>query len=254
MTPKPLAGRGAVVTGGGRGIGEAAAKLLADAGARVAVSARSRDEIASVADSIAASGGRAIAITCDVTREEDVRELGRRARAELGQVDILVMSAGAASSAPFDRIDVVQWDEMMDANAKSAFLCAREFAPAMVERKWGRIIAVASVAGLEGAKYIAHYAASKHAVVGLIRSLAAELDRSGVTVNAICPGYVDTALTAQTLSNVMQKTALSRAAALEAILKTTGQKKLLTPEEVAAEIVELALEESGDVTGRAVAF
>jgi NAD(P)-dependent dehydrogenase (short-subunit alcohol dehydrogenase family) len=134
MTPKPLAGRGAVVTGGGRGIGEAAAKLLADAGARVAVSARSRDEIASVADSIAASGGRAVAITCDVTREEDVRELGRRARAELGQIDILVMSAGAASSAPFDRIDVAQWDEMMDANAKSAFLCAREFALPRVRR------------------------------------------------------------------------------------------------------------------------
>ncbi|HEV8128821.1 MAG TPA: SDR family oxidoreductase [Candidatus Eisenbacteria bacterium] len=254
MTPKPLSGRAALVTGGGRGIGEAAARLLAAAGAWVAVSARSRDEIASVSDSIAASGGRSVAIPCDVTQEEGVRELGRRVRTQLGHVDILVLSAGAAASAPFDRITGAQWDEMMNANAKSAFLCAREFAPAMIERKWGRIIAVASVAGLEGGKYIAHYAASKHAVVGFVRSLAAELDKSGVTVNAICPGYVDTALTAQTLSNVMQKTALSRTEALEAILKTTGQKKLLTPEEVAAEIVELALEESGDLTGRAVAF
>jgi len=254
MTEKPLSGRAALVTGGGRGIGEAAAKLLAATGARVAVSARSRDEIVAVAESIAASGGRAVAIPCDVTREEDVRDLGRRVRNDLGHVDILVLSAGAAASAPFDRITGAQWDEMMNANAKSAFLCAREFAPAMVERKWGRIVAVASVAGLEGGKYIAHYAASKHALVGFVRSLAAELDKSGVTVNAICPGYVDTAITAQALSNVMQKTALTRTEALEAILKTTGQKKLLTPEEVAAEIVELALEESGDVTGRAVAF
>lgn len=240
---KPLAGRAALVTGGGRGIGAAAAKRLAAAGAAVGVVARSRADVDAVAEAIRAAGGRAEAFVCDVADEEAVRALGVQAVAALGPVGVLVLSAGAAMAGRFADVKASEWDAMMRSNARSAFLCAREFAPAMAERGWGRVIAVASIAGLTGGKYIAPYAASKHAVVGLVRCLAAEYESRGVTVNAVCPGYVDTSITRDAVESTMARGGLSHPEALAAILGTTGQDRLLTPEEVAGTILELAIGE-----------
>lgn len=245
MRDAPLIGRAALVTGGGRGIGAAAARRLAAAGAAVGVVARSRPEVEAVAEGIRVSGGKAHAFACDVADEESVRALGRQAAASLGHVDILVLSAGAALAGRFADVTAADWDAMMRSNARSAFLCAREFVPAMAERGWGRVIAVASIAGLTGGKYIAPYAASKHAAVGLVRCLAAEYESRGVTANAVCPGYVDTSITREAVANTMARGGLSHPEALAAILGTTGQDRLLTPEEVADAIVEMAARERG---------
>lgn len=250
MTKAPLLGRTALVTGGGRGIGAAAARLLATAGATVGLVARSRREVEAVTEEIKGAGGKAHAFVCDVAEEDEVQALGRQTSAALGHVDILVMSAGAATAGRFADVKASDWDEMMRSNARSAFLCAREFAPPMAERGWGRIIAVASIAGLTGGKYIAPYAASKHAVVGLVRCLAAEYESRGVTANAVCPGYVDTSITREAVASTMARGGLSHPEALAAILGTTGQERLLTPEEVGEAIVKLAADEARGVTGQ----
>jgi len=247
MPDRSLAGRTALVTGGGRGIGAAAARLLAAAGASVAVAARSRREVEAVAREIRDAGGSASAHVRDVADEEAVRAMGH----DLGAVDVLVMSAGAAMAGRLADVKASDWDTMMRANARSAFLCAREFAPGMAERGFGRIVAIASVAGLTGGKYIAPYAASKHAVIGLVRCLAAELDGKGVTVNAICPGYVDTSITRDAVAGAMARGGLSHPEALAAILGTTGQERLLTAEEVGEAVVKMALDASG-ATGQTV--
>lgn len=240
-----LAGRAALVTGGGRGIGAAAARRLASAGARVGVAARSRVEVEAVAETIRTAGGNAAAFVCDVSDEDQVHALSRQVSAALGHVDVLVLSAGAALAGRFADVKTSEWDHMMRSNVRSAFLCAREFVPAMAERGWGRVIAVASIAGLTGGKYIAPYSASKHAVIGLVRCLAAEYESRGVAANAVCPGYVDTSITREAVATTMARGGLSHPEALAAILGTTGQDRLLTPDEVADAILEFAAGEPG---------
>jgi NAD(P)-dependent dehydrogenase (short-subunit alcohol dehydrogenase family) len=245
------AGRTAVVTGAGRGIGAAIARALADEGIQILLAARNGDEVEAVAVDLRARGAVAHAAACDVTDEASVRALAREADAKLGQVDILVNNAGVSSSAPLRKITLEEWSRVLAVNATGVFLCTREFAPAMAERGWGRVITIASTSGLEGGRYIAHYCASKHAAVGFTRAAALELEDRGVTVNAICPAYVDTPMTERTLATVGAKTGLARDAALEAVLQTSGQERLIRPEEVAALVVRLCRDDA-DETGQAI--
>ncbi len=252
MTAGPLAGRGAVVTGGGRGIGAAIARALAEAGARVVVAARSPGEIEQISRGLRERGARSWAVACDAADEASVERLGEEARAHLGRVDILVNSAGTSSSAPLRKITLAEWNRVLAVNATGTFLCTREFLPAMVERGWGRLVNVASIAGLEGARYVAHYSAGKHAVIGFTRSVALEVAGTGVTANAVCPGYVDSPMTDATIANVQARTGSSREEALAAVLATTGQARLVTPAEVADAALALCREDAGGVNGRAV--
>jgi NAD(P)-dependent dehydrogenase (short-subunit alcohol dehydrogenase family)/enamine deaminase RidA (YjgF/YER057c/UK114 family) len=249
-----LLGRGAVVTGGGRGIGAATARALVRAGAEVVVASRTTREVEAVAAELRAEGARVWAVACDVSDEAQVRALAAQSLERLGHVDVLVNNAGVASSARLDRIPLEEWNRVMATNATGTFLCTRELAPAMAERGWGRIVNVASRAGIEGARYVAHYTAAKHAVVGFTRAAAAELSETGVTVNALCPGYVDTPMTAQTLANIQNRTGLSRESALESVLATTGQPCLIEAAEVADQALALCAEDKAGVTGQAIVF
>jgi NAD(P)-dependent dehydrogenase (short-subunit alcohol dehydrogenase family)/enamine deaminase RidA (YjgF/YER057c/UK114 family) len=229
----------AVVTGAGRGIGAATARALADAGFSIVVAARSREQIERQSVELEAAGRRVRAVVCDVTSEASVEALARDA-AELGPVAVLVNNAGAAGSMPIARTSLEDWNRLMAVNATGAFLCTRAFLPGMLERKWGRVVNVASTAGLSGGKYLAAYSAAKHALVGLTRSAAAEVAGTGVTVNAVCPSFVDTEMTAETLDRIVAKTGRTRDQALAAALESAGQTRLISAEEVAAAVVSLA--------------
>jgi len=249
-----LTGRTAVVTGGGRGIGAATAIALAEAGASVALAARNESQVVEVAAQLRRDGFEAFAFRCDVTDPRQVRELALSAREAMGRIDILINNAGTATSNPLPKITLAEWEHIMSVNATGTFLCTQAVFPAMVERKWGRIVNVASLAGLEGHRYIAAYVAAKHAVVGLTRAVAVEAEGTGVTVSAVCPGYVDTPLTDDTIARIMQLTDKSWHDALRAILAQAGQPRLIRASEVAEVIVELCADHSGSRNGDIVAL
>jgi NAD(P)-dependent dehydrogenase (short-subunit alcohol dehydrogenase family)/enamine deaminase RidA (YjgF/YER057c/UK114 family) len=229
----------AVVTGAGRGIGAATARALAAAGYAVVLAARTREQIERIEARLTAAGRRAKGVVCDVTSEPSVESLSREA-ATLGPVSVLVNNAGAAGSMPLARTTLDDWNRLLSVNATGAFLCTRAFLPGMLERKAGRVVNVASTAGLAGAKYLAAYTAAKHALVGLTRAAAAEVAGTGVTVNAVCPGFVDTDMTVETVDRIVAKTGRNREEALAAALASAGQTRLIGADEVAAAIVSLA--------------
>jgi NAD(P)-dependent dehydrogenase (short-subunit alcohol dehydrogenase family) len=248
----PLSGQVAVVTGASRGIGAATAATLAGAGATVVLAARSPSALEPVVAAIRARGGRAEGVACDVTDEAAVAALAAHARARCGEPDIVVLAAGEGGAAALERLTLAEWNAMLAVHATGSFLCARAFVPAMRVRGHGRLVAIASTAALSGGRYISHYCAAKHAQLGLVRALAAELEGSGVTANALCPGFVDTPMTARTIAQVVARTGRDEAAALAAVLASAGQERLLRPEEVAAAALALCLPEAASTQGRAI--
>lgn len=244
--------RGAVVTGGGRGIGAAVARVLAGQGCAVLVVSRTAQQVERVAQELRDHGHRAHAFVADVTDPAAVQRLREAAVAQLGSVDILVNSAGRAHAAPLHRLTLADWNALFAVNATSTFLCAQAFVPAMLERGWGRIVNIASVAGLHGAKYISAYTAAKHAVVGFTRAMAAELADKGVTVNAVCPGYVDTDMTKESVRRIAQATGRSEGEALAWIRRQNPQGRLITAEEVAHVVAALCAADARGITGQAI--
>ncbi|MBI4229818.1 MAG: SDR family oxidoreductase [Planctomycetes bacterium] len=249
-----LRGKGAVVTGASRGIGAAAARALAAEGARLLLVARTQGPLEELARALMEAGTEAHALACDVTEASSVRTLADKARAALGGADILVNNAGGSSSDPFSRVTLEEWNRMFAWNATSAFLCTQALLPGMLERGWGRVVNIASVAGLHGAPYIAPYAAAKHALVGLTRSLAAEVAGKGVTVNAVCPGYVDTDMTGRNIARVAERTARPEAEIRAAFERLGPQGRFLRPEEVAGVVAFLCTGAAGAIHGQAVAL
>lgn len=241
-----------MVTGGGRGAGEAIARSLADAGAAVLVTARTADQVERVARDIEAASGRGWAATCDVSDEASVEALAETALRTLGGVDILVNNAGVAMASSIRATRLDDWERVFAVNVRGTFLCTRAFLPGMVERGWGRVVNIASTAGLKGDRYIAAYASSKHAVLGFTRSVAAEVAPAGVTANAVCPGYLDTDMTRESMANIVQKTGRSKAEALEAILAVNPQHRLIAPAEVAAVVLLLCGAGGAGINGEAI--
>ncbi|HEX9095101.1 MAG TPA: SDR family oxidoreductase [Candidatus Dormibacteraeota bacterium] len=247
-----LTGRIALVTGGGRGIGRAVAVSLASAGADVAVSGRNADVLGETVGAIRAIGRRAAAVVCDVSERRQVDAMVAQVKKDLGDPLILVNNAGIAGSAKLSDTTDDMWETMLRVNATGAFYCMRAVVPLMVEAKWGRVVNIASIAARAGAAYIAAYAASKHALLGLTRAVAAEVAARGVTVNAVCPGYVDTEMTDRSAAFISVRTGRDETDARKILEGFSPQKRLMTAEEVAGLATYLCSEAARGINGQGI--
>lgn len=245
-----LADKHAVITGGGSGIGAAIAETLASQGARITVMGRSEGPISEMAGRL----GHAQAVTCDVTDQASIDTAFAKARDGFGPVQILVNNAGSGESAPFGAITADQWDSMLAVNLTGVFRCTQAVLKEMTDAGWGRVVTVASTAGLTGYAYVAAYCAAKHGAVGMMRALALEIARTGVTSNAVCPGYTETDMLAATLDNIADKTGLSIEDARKTLLKDNPQGRFVTPEEVADTVLWLCGDAAASINGQAIAI
>jgi NAD(P)-dependent dehydrogenase (short-subunit alcohol dehydrogenase family) len=237
-----------VVTGGAKGIGRATVAAFAAAGDRVVALGRDRDALDALGESLGTAGHAVQARACDVTDENTVRETF----AAIGPVDVLVNNAGVAESATLGGTSLQSWERHFAVNATGAFLCTRAVIDGMRERDAGVVVTVASTAGRVGAPYTAAYTASKHAAVGLMRAVAAEVAGTGVRANAVCPAYVDTEMTRRSVENIVRHTGRDAASSRAALERAAPLGRLLDPHEVAACVVWLAAPESASVNGQAL--
>ena len=250
MQANSLSGRHALVTGAARGIGAEIARTLAAEGAVLTLLGRDREALQRVADTLPAASHRVVA--ADVADPAAVQQAFAQARAALGPLAILVNNAGAAESAPFLKTSVELWQRMLSVNLTGSFLCTQAALPDMLEAGWGRIVNIASTAGQKGYAYVAAYTAAKHGVIGLTRSLALEVARKGVTVNAVCPGYTDTDILRNSVANVVGKTGRSEADALAEFSSVNPQRRIVQPSEVADAVRWLCGEGAASVNGQSI--
>ena len=250
-----LQGRHAVITGAARGIGAAIAERLAAEGAVLTLLGRNLDTLQALAARLPASA-RALPVVCDITSAESVADAFAAARAAAGPVAILVNNAGQAESVPFHRMDAAHWQRMLAVNLTGTFTCSQAALPDLLaaasSKNQGRIVNVASTAGLRGYAYVAAYAAAKHGVIGLTRSLALELAAKGITVNAVCPGYTDTDIVRDSVARVASKTGRSPAEAQAEFVRGNPQGRLVSPAEVADTVAWLCGDGAAAVTGQSI--
>jgi NAD(P)-dependent dehydrogenase (short-subunit alcohol dehydrogenase family) len=245
-----LAGKHALVTGGGTGIGAAIALSLENAGAAVTICGRRREPL----EATAAGHNNIAAETADVTNEESIAQLYARAQTARGPFDIVVANAGSARSAPVEKITRELWMSTLHSNLTGAFLSVQPALAGMRERVWGRIIFIASSAGLKGYAYVAPYVAAKHGIVGLTRALALETAKDGITANAVCPGYADTPLLSQAVARIVASTKRSEADVRAMLAADNPDGRLVQPQEVADVVARLCTDESASITGQAIAI
>ena len=245
-------GRTALVTGAGSGIGRAIALALAREGARVALVGRTAEKLEATSRTILAGEGECFAVPCDITDDRQIDRAGSMIEAALGPVEILINNAGAAHSAPIGKTDDATIDALMRLNVRSVFALCRRFVPGMKEAGYGRIVNIASTAAHRGVRYTALYTATKHALGGLTRSLAAELVPAGITVNAVCPGFVDTAIVTNAARTIAEKSSRSEEEARGQLAAMNPLGRLVTPEEVAAAIMTLLTPLSGALNGHSL--
>ncbi len=243
-----LAGKHALVTGGGSGIGAAIAFALAQAGAQVTICGRRKEELEFTAE----RHGNIHFQTADVTEAASLAKLFSQAQKKRGAFSVVVANAGTAESGPAEKISREQWSKILDVNLTAAFFSVQPALTAMRAQKWGRIIFIASTAGLKGYPYVAHYVAAKHGVIGLARALAIETVKTGITVNAICPGFTETSLLDRAVDRIATAAKVSESEARRALSANNPQGRFIQPQEVAGAAVWLCSEEAGVITGQAI--
>ena len=241
-----------LITGGSGGLGQALADAFARAESRVVIAARDQKRLENAAEKIGEKGAQVLALPCDIFHRDQVRSLDAKIKAHWGDVQILINNAGIARAVSFSDMPDDLWDETLAVNLTGAYNCCKVFLPAMVQAKWGRIINIASTTAKVGYRHVTAYTASKHGLLGLTRALALETARDGVTVNAICPGYIDDERTHENVAAMAEKTGKSNDAILKLFAASAPQNRLIAPDEVASLALLIASEKLAAMTGQAI--